>query len=980
MAAAATRTQAVSYSRHIWLSSDGLPEDLAQAISETPDGYLWVGTSGGLVRFDGSHFTVFNHENEKAFQDDSVYSLYTSKDGTLWAGTEGGGLIRYRQGVFRRFGAEQGLSNGFVRVVREDHQGRRWIGTDAGLFRMDGETFVRIDGRDGIAAMSVHSICEDNEGRLLVGGVGLLVLGDAKPAYYRSRQSMADNNVRTIRQTPDGAVWIGTISGLRRLRDGVRGDPFRSPKIIDGVNVSVLLPGRGSELWIATYGQGIVRYRNGRMDRFTAPSWLPHNNVIALFEDREGNVWIGTRGGLLRLSPCAATTITTADSAQLNINTIYRDPGGTLFVAALNGRLFRASGEALVPMSLPLATSELRIRNVFRDSTGTLWIGTDGQGAVRLGRGGARRYTMEQGLANDFVRAFCEQRDGSIWIGTDEGLSRWRAGKIRSYTTDSGLIYSSIRALLVDHGDRLWVATDRGISRFESGSFVADPALERVRGHKVWALYEDSAGGLWIGTQGAGLFLLKDDRLHQFTTQEGLPNNKIHFITEDRRGNLWMSGPSGIVAVSRRDLEALPRNPSKPLAVRLYTTADGLRTNEMNGGVQPAGALASTGELWFPSTKGAVRVTSDVPEPGTPPPVVIEQVLADDREVAFSHGLRLPPGEGKLELRYTAIRLRSPERIHFRYWMEGSDRGWTAAYQRRVAYYTNLAPGRHRFHVMAYEMNAPDNATEQVLDIEWLPPFYRTRWFLALCGILAASAAWGSYRLHVRNIRRRFAAVIEERNRLAREMHDTLIQGCLGVSTLIEAVSGAQAVSPQLSADLLDRARSEVRSTVDEARMAIWNLRHGAANDQKLAQAVSQMTRRVGAESGVTASFESKGTAGALNAEVERSLTVVVREALQNAVRHAAPKRVSVRLQFERKRLSVVITDDGCGFDTSAGQWSNGHHYGLIGMRERVAKLGGTLDIRSTPGQGTEVCLSVPLGGSATRLDDTVPEATPASQ
>jgi ligand-binding sensor domain-containing protein/two-component sensor histidine kinase len=972
--------EAVPYSRHVWSSTDGLPEDLAQAITETPDGYLWIGTSGGLVRFDGSRFTVFNHENEAAFGDDSVYSLYTSKDGTLWAGTEGGGLVRYQRGVFHRFGAEQGLTNAFVRVIFEDHLGRRWIGTDAGLFRMEGETFERIDGRSGLPAILVHSICEDREGRLLVGGRGLLVLCGREAAYYSSSESMADNSIRTIRQTADGSVWIGTISGLRCLRSGIRGNPFRSPKTIDSANISVLLEGRGGELWIGTYGRGMMRYRSGRMDRFSAPSWLPHNNVIALFEDREGNVWVGTRGGLLRLSPCAATTITTSDGAPLNINTISQDRDGTLFVAALNGRLFQVSGQTLVPVSLPLATSGLRIRNVFRDSTGALWIGTDGQGVIRLLRNRAVRYSIQQGLVNDFVRAFCEQRDGSIWIGTDDGLSRWHAGRFQSFTTESGLIYGSVRALLVDRNDRLWVATDEGLSRFESGVCVTDPLLNRVQGHKVWALHEDPAGGLWIGTQGAGLFFAKDGKLFQFTTQEGLPSNKIHFITEDRHANLWMSGPSGIVSISRSDLEALPRDPARPLAVRLYTTSEGLRTNEMNGGVQPAGVLASTGELWFPGIKGAVRVTPNVPDQGGPPPVLIEQVIADDRAVSFEQGLLLPPGEGKLEIRYTAIRLQSPERIHFKYWMEGFDREWTAAGQRRVAYYTNLPAGRYRFHVVAYELNAPHNASEKILDLEWRPPFYRTWWFLALCGILAASVAWGSYWLHLRNIRRRFAAVLEERSRLAREMHDTLIQGCLGVSTLLEAVSGAQAVSPQLSTELLDRARSEVRSTVDEARMAIWNLRHGAANNRKLVQAVSQLAKRVASESSVAVGFESDGPARALDAEVERSLTVLVREALQNAVRHAAPKHVSVRLRFERKRLTVAVTDDGCGFDTSASQWSNGHHYGLIGMQERVEKLGGTLDIRSAPGKGTEVSLSIPVAGSASRLDDGLPEASHGSQ
>jgi signal transduction histidine kinase len=258
----------------------------------------------------------------------------------------------------------------------------------------------------------------------------------------------------------------------------------------------------------------------------------------------------------------------------------------------------------------------------------------------------------------------------------------------------------------------------------------------------------------------------------------------------------------------------------------------------MNGGVQPAGALTRDGELWFGSTRGAVRVEPEVPDSRGLPPVAIEEMLADDRSVRFASNVRVGPGEGKLEVRYTAIRLRSPERTQFKYWMEGFDRDWTDAGQRRVAYYTNLPAGRYRFHVVAFERNDPRRAGEQILSIEWRPNFYRTSWFLAFCGLVAGALAWGSYRLHLRNLRQRFAAVIDERNRLAREMHDTLIQGCVGVSTLLEAAARARDVSENISGELLERARSEVRATVDEARLAVWNLRRGPVSGDDLVTAI----------------------------------------------------------------------------------------------------------------------------------------------
>lgn len=581
---------------------------------------------------------------------------------------------------------------------------------------------------------------------------------------------------------------------------------------------------------------------------------------------------------------------------------------------------------------------------------------------VRLSEAGIVRYTRKQGLVNDFIRAFCEDRQGGIWIGTDSGLSRFHQGAFQNFNTDSGLAYGSIRALLLDRGGDLWVATDGGMSRFRGQGFGADPLIERFRGRKVWSLHEDSEGKLWIGTHGAGLFLLKGAELAQFTTKAGLPSNKIHFITEDVQGNLWMSGPMGIVSVSRRELEALSRQPdgqmAGQLAVRVYGAAEGLSTNQMNGGVQPAGALLPSGELWFPSAKGAVRIEPDSSDRKSPPPVLIEQALADDHAVPFSKSLRLAPGRGKLEIHYTAIRLRSPDRIRFKFRMESFDQDWTDAGQRRVAYYTNLPAGNYRFRVVAYEMDDPRNATEQSLNIYWRPHFYETSWFLAFCALAALAAAWGWYRLHVRNLRHRFDAVLEERNRLAREMHDTLIQGCVGVFALLEAASGAQSVSPAISNELLDRARKEVRVTVDEARLAVWNLRHESG--EGLAPALSQLTRQLNLETGIPVKFESSGEPFALGGENERSLLMVIREALQNALRHAAPKHLSVALSYDRRGLQVEIEDDGCGFDPAILTAAHGRHYGLIGMRERAEKLGGHLHVMSSPGKGTQVRLKIP--------------------
>jgi two-component sensor histidine kinase len=399
------------------------------------------------------------------------------------------------------------------------------------------------------------------------------------------------------------------------------------------------------------------------------------------------------------------------------------------------------------------------------------------------------------------------------------------------------------------------------------------------------------------------------------------------------------------------------------VAVRLYSTSDGLSTNQMNGGVQPAGALSKSGELWFPSTKGVVTLAPGAGREGTPPSVVLEQALVDDRNAPIEDAhLRLAPGRGKLELHYTAIRLRSPERLRFRYWMEGLEPEWTQAGERRVAYFTNIPPGDYRFHVAAYDVDDPRRVVEQVLSIHWQPPFFRSWWFIALCGAAALGLVWTAYGVHTRNVRKRFAAVLDERNRVAREMHDTVIQGCVGVSALLEAASSAQETSPAVSRAMLERARDEIRVTVEDARSAVWNLRR-AADGEDIADAISRLVHRVGADSGIAVELKSSGTPIALGADAERSLLLSVREAVWNAVRHASPRHIAVALAFGNRELTVAIEDDGSGFDCSPDATREATHYGLIGMRERVEKLGGSFDLSSRPGAGTCVRITIPHHG-----------------
>ncbi len=941
------------YSLRVWHTQDGLPAETVQAFAQTPDRYLWIGTSGGLVRFDGAQFVVFDRENTPALRENSVFALLAAGDGTLWIGTDGGGVATYSRGVFRSYSGKEGLTNPFVRALCEDSSGVVWVGTDDGLFRASRENLIRVDGRNGIPEIAVHAIVQDSRNHLWVGGSTLLRFDGDTATEFRFSGGFGENRIKSILESRDGTLWAGTVSGLQRK--GLHDQAFARVGKISST-VRVLREDRRGTLWIGTIGEGILGYRNGLFSKLTAPNYLPSGTILSLFKDIEQNIWVGTQTGLLRLSITSVSTFPILNAEDSDFSTISQDRDGSLWVASTHLHRFIDGKPTPFEFHGPLAG--IKVRNVFRDSTGVLWVGTDGRGAFRIKGTETQQFTTRQGLVNDFIRAFLETRDGSIWIGTDEGVSRWKSGEFTNYRTFDGLCYFSIRALLEDRAGDLWIGTERGVSRLHNGIFVRDPVVDRLQTEKVWAIHEDPEGGLWFGTRGGGLFRWKSQRLTAYTTAQGLASNGIYHILEDRAGRFWMSGPNGISSIGRDQLDRVAATPTYRPAVTLYGISDGLETTQMHGGTQPAGSLTAAGEIWFPSNKGPVRILPEEVVTTGMPSAVIERVLADGREAPLPGSLTLPPGDGKLEVHYSAIRLRSQERIRFRYKLEGFDNDWTEADQRRVAYYTNLPSGDYRFRVEAFEMSDPEKASEAGFAFYWSPRFYRTPWFYILCLVALAAATWAAHEFRMREAHSRFQGVLEERARVAREMHDTLIQGCGGVSALLEASFALGDREPETRHELLECARDQVRTTIDEARRAVWNLRH-QPDGAGIGSMLSQMAHQVSVESRIPILCETAGKPATLDPPVEHDILMVAREALHNAVQHAQPRNVQLRLSFESGNVHMSVVDDGCGFEPAAAH-ANGVHYGLIGMRERIERLGGQFVVTSKTGHGTQIEATIP--------------------
>ncbi|MFP5227877.1 MAG: two-component regulator propeller domain-containing protein [Acidobacteriota bacterium] len=953
-----------SYTATTWRVEEGLPEDTVQAFAETPQGYLWIGTSGGLARFDGTHFAVFDSDTTPLFRENSVHCLATARDGSLWIGMEGSGLIHFSHGKFHAWTAVDGLTDQFVHAIAEDRAGNLWIGTNNGFFRMTKGRIRRLDGTHGIPLLAVNAILEDASGRVWIGGSRLMSIHNNVFQEHSLPGELSRNRIKSLLQTRDGAIWVGTVSGLYRSPDGTR--PFERVPGANGT-VRVLRQSGDGTLWISIVGQGAAAWRLDRGAFAPNPVLRIPGTILSIFEDRERNIWVGSQSGMTRYSATPVSIVPVPDARNSDFATIYLDRDGVLWSAG--NHLVRIAGNRAVPFVFP----ELRgakVRNLLRDRDGTLWVGTDGSGLFHLSVGSARRYTTAEGLVNNFIRVLVQDANGSLWIGTDEGVSHLENGHFTNYGIVDGLAYFSIRAMLQDRYDSMWIGTDQGLSHWVHGHFVVDGPVVALRQQKVWALHQDSSGGLWFGTRNHGLYRWRGGRLTRYTTADGLAGNGINSILEDGAEHFWMSGPEGVSLLNRRELDAfadLPRgHRPHPLAISFYSLPGDNGPTQIFGGVQSAGCITPAGDVWFPGNRGPVHVSPPPSRPTLMPPLIIDHVSADHLAAAWTPGeseVILGPANSRLDIAYGPLMLSSQQNVRFRYRLVNFDREWLDALGRRDSSYANLPAGRYVFRVAAFQTSNPNAVAEASLVVIKNPYFYRRWWFLLCIAFGLIAAVLAIYRARLNRMRQRFIGVLEERNRIAREIHDTVIQGCTSISAALEAVSTLRSGETRLKENLLERARTQARITIDEAREAVWNLRQdtGGMLDDSLRATSSQ----IAAEFGIPVHCTIRGKSSRMSQPAMHEVLMIVREALHNAALHGTPAAIEVTAISNLREMMIEIADNGRGFDMD-NAWSSDHgHYGLLGMQERASRLRGSIEFVSGPGQGTRVVLRVPSRGTA---------------
>jgi len=958
---ASTRSPALDPNRNLkefghqtWVTENGLPQNTVQAIIQTRDGYLWIGTQEGLARFDGLNFTVFDKKSTPAFKSNDIRFLQEDRQGRLWISTSYG-LVCLHNGQFTSFTESEGLPDNSVGPVVEDTNGNVWIGTAGGLTRFENGNFKTFTTDQGLARNVIQVLYARANGSIIVGtSAGLQIFNGDQFISLNIPADMLPANITSIAETSNGFLWLGTLDGLYQVdREG------RTLMVtLPNSRVSALHIDREGALWIATAG-GVTRLRGDQLETFTTSDGLSSNLVLSLFEDRESSMWIGTEaGGLNLLKSKKFNTFTTKDGLPSDlVKVIYQDPQGGIWIGSNGGGLTLFKNGKFTTWTTRDGLSSDVVLSLAGNADGVIWIGTP-DGLNRFQNGKFQIFTFAEGLSNDLVRSVLVDRNGVLWVGTRDGLNSFRDNEFTTYTTKDGLANNFIGALFEDSKGNLWVGTLGGLSKISDGKLQTFTTKEGLSSNTVISVYEDAAGDLWIGTNGGGLNRLRGDKFVSY--RNAVAADVIYRILEDKQQNLWCSSNKGIFRVSKSELDKVAADANATVNPVFYGPADGTLTRECSGGGHPAGWKTSDGRMWFATIKGlAVIDPEHIPLNTSPPPIAIEQIFIDNQSVPLTQKLKISPDASRLDFYYTALSFIAPENVRFKYKLEGFDDNWIDGGARRVASYTNLRPGNYTFRVIAANNDGVWNESGAAVEFYLQPHFYQTYWFYLICLLLLALTAWQLYRLRVRRIASQFQAVLAERSRIAREIHDNLAQDILGISVQLELVARLMPVATETAKGHLDRARILVRNSMTEARRYVWDLRSQELQKKDLPAALRDTTKRLTAESNIEAVVEVAGLLRPLPPDVETNLLRIGQEAINNAVKHAQANRIDVALNFDTRNVRLSIRDDGRGFDPD--EQIADDHFGLIGMRERAAQVGGVLSIKSAKERGTEIVVEAPL-------------------
>ncbi|QDT53762.1 Sensor protein VraS [Caulifigura coniformis] len=948
-----------------WQIQQGLPQPTITVIIQGADGGLWLGTQAGLYQFDGIRFDPALVVEGESLADIWINDLCEDSQGRLWIATRGEGLLYLHDGEVVKHTSPVGFPMQNVNCLMLSRQGELWAGGDGGLAVYRNDTFRKYDHADGLHIPIVRDIAQAADDSIWIGGdgSGLMVWKDGTLSNHPDADR---RTVNTLLAAADGSLWAGTNRGLLKIDGPGITSAITTGEGLPDDTVECLLRAQDGVLWAGTRN-GLCRIIGQEVEAFGTREGLTQSAVLTICEDHEGSLWVGTKHGLNQLSDRRTLPLTSTEGLPTNdAGPIVQAPSGQIWVGTLGGGLARYDGRRCeVAANRRAGLPSSRLHALAAGKTNDLWIGTDK--GVCLWRDGevVKVLNIKDGLPGNDVACLTFDDASRLWIGTRRGLVRYDGNSIERPISDPVVASARISVLKNAGQQGLIASTSNGVF------LIRDDKLTPLPGDEAWlrevhAIEIGPEGEFWLASRGRGLMLIKDGEVSLFTIADGLFDDEIVGIAIDDRDQLWMGCSRGIFSVPRTQVLSVARGErARPLDCFSLSPTEGLRTVECQRDVQPAVSRTTDGQIWFSTIHGVLVIDPEKLQRELPTPhVEANRLLVNGEPMRPNHPVVVPPGTLNVSIGYTAHTYSWPSRTSFRYQLEGFDKDWVYAGTRRDAFYTNLSPGTYRFRVSAANFGGSWSEAKLPVEITLRAAFWQTPWFPLLLGLLAMGTVWLILRLRVLRVRARMDAIISERVRIARELHDTLIQGFSGVTMQMQAVS-SQVNDPNLRKSIHD-VISDAGACLREARQSVAGLRNSQGTSMGLAAALEQAARQITETRDVRLHLDLPAASPSLPVEVEFNLLRIAQEAITNAARHSHARTIDVALTPKPGRLALRVRDDGVGFSTADRERSDHRHYGLIGMRERSRQISADLTIESRPGAGTTILVDLPLTGHET--------------
>ncbi|MCD4691491.1 MAG: helix-turn-helix domain-containing protein [Calditrichales bacterium] len=734
-----------------WTTKSGLPQNTINALVQTHDAYIWIGTPSGLARFDGVRFRIFTRMNTPVLKNDRILALYEDQNNALWIGTDGGGLYSYKDGLWKNYSTKNGLSNNHVKTITGDWQGNLWVGTEYGLNRFNKDGIQIFTTQNGLFDNIITALTTDSWGNLWIGAFrgGLAKFKDKVIHVYDYDDGLLNLTVNAITADQVGNIWIGTLEGFYCKRQGE--EIIRQvPRAVYTLVTSIIEDEQGA-LWLATMTDGLNRLYNGSISGYSSEDGFPDDYVRCLIKDGDGNIWIGTdTGGLIQLKERKVYNITSENGLPQNaVSVVLQDHAGTFWIGVRNSGLCKMkNGKIVKVIDKKSGLSSNRIKALFEDNAGSLWIGTEGGGINRLRQGNITRLTTKQGLSSNNISAILEDNTDAIWIGTDNGLNKFSAGRIHIYNKKSGLSNQYIRVLLEGRDGSLYAGARGGLFKLSDDSFIKLNDKNQDTDFDVVSLYEDGEGVLWIGTNGSGLKRWFNGEMKSCTSVDGLHDNHIFSITEDDSGYIWLSSYSGVLKIKRKELNDFFENKISAVTPTCYDEAEGMISRHCIGESQPTVWKAETGKLYYPTVKGiSIFNPKNIDIKTEPPSILIEDVIVGNHSIINEMPASIPFSTNRVEFRFTAFDFSAPGKIRFKYKLEGHDPDfiYVKPNSKRVADYFDLDQGKYRFIVKSANNDGIWNEQGAVFEFEILSPIYMNPIFYIVSVLIFLSIGGGVF-------------------------------------------------------------------------------------------------------------------------------------------------------------------------------------------------------------------------------------------